>query len=353
MSRPREIKRTHRAAKEIRQIYRLLGIEGKPKILLYAGLAYFRIDPFYPVLCLDADTAVIEDRRFVEYEGDVYVNKYAVFALIGQSTAKVAEQIMDYFFELVNLIETKGSVAIDEVMSRRNLESEKKFKEKLAEYNSRTIDGLRKQLKSAEKTNDMLQNELQELRDRCDDSEMVRDELLSSNQTLTEILTKLSRYVRIKGSAKGQAYLDEIARSVDVADDEYDSDELEERSHAVVVEAARAKERLKKERTDARKKITKVRKKIRVDEGSQFALVESLIERVGDLARFDLVRFDERLREKSELLEMKLIEEDEFEYPHVFVCGFVGSIEAVKKVRLTFSKGLISRGVAEAIIDIV
>jgi hypothetical protein len=341
----KKISSKHEAAQELHKLYQLFGIDGDVPILLKDDLAYFCIEPLFPVLCLDKEQIHVLPGRYFKYKKQMFVNKYAVHSLIGQSTAVAAEQIMDYFFEILNLIESKGSVEIEDVMSRKEIEAEIKLNNQVNDYNVRTIKKYKKLLRESKKEAATAQAELAELLNKMASIEQMNEELLTSNQEMTEIITKLSRFVRIKGSDKGKKLVQKLQ-----LEDEYDTDELADNEPFVMLEAKDAKKKLATVRTGAKKKITNA-KKILHGPAGDFMLTESLIEKVYGIAKYDVVKFDEAHLEQSELLEQGVIPQEEFPYGSVCVYRFECDLKLVGKLRVIFSQGLISKPTALAIIN--
>ncbi len=101
-----------------------LGVQEKAEIYLYNQKAYININLILPVLSVSSEWFVknAENRlHYIIVGGKIFVNKYGLTKLLGQSKEAVAFDLQDYIYEVITKLETDGTVSTSDVKSRNKL----------------------------------------------------------------------------------------------------------------------------------------------------------------------------------------------------------------------------------------
>ena len=224
-----------------------LGVTSNLELYLCGSYVYINVDIILPVLLVDLawfrKNAEIPT-HYILIKKKVYINKYGMTKLLGQSKQPAAFMLQDYLYEIFYKVETDGSVSRDDLMSRKNLVS---LTEELTTYKA-----------IVEQTQNSLANTLEESKIISNDNatlEMENTQLIAQveqleydNETITKdletyktIANDLAKYVRFK--VKNPP---DIAYGDDLDDDDTDLELVEKKAA---------------ESSDALKKANKVRKK--------------------------------------------------------------------------------------------
>ncbi len=101
-----------------------LGIKDNIELYLCGKCVYINISVVLPVLSVDIEwfrkNAEIPT-HYIIIKKNVYINKYGMTKLLGQSKQPAAYVLQDYLYELFYKVETEGSVCKEDVVSRKKL----------------------------------------------------------------------------------------------------------------------------------------------------------------------------------------------------------------------------------------
>jgi hypothetical protein len=169
-----------------------LGVQTKAEIFLCNNTAYINIELVLLILSVELSWFIKNASSPEHYikmnNNSIYINKYGMTKLLGQSKEQVAYRLQDYIYELLYLVETKGKVSIDDVQSRHDLIDS--YHETLKEYKE-VNDTLRCDYALTDAENSKLKTEISKL---TDENEDLQDEL----KHITNIANKLAKYVKLK-----------------------------------------------------------------------------------------------------------------------------------------------------------
>lgn len=229
-----------------------LGVEFKTELYLCNQQAYINANLIMPILSVTEQWFLANSESPLHYikvktaagKSSLYINKYGMTKLLGQSKEAVSFRLQDYLYELLYRVETQESVSKEDVVSRKQLikmsEDLEMYQTAITKSTNETIElkesneMLRYEYANADIERTKLKNEIAVLHESVKDLE----EEVSVYKT---IANKLARYVRIKSkNPPGEAYDDSL-------EEEYlDTEEIDEVTELKITsDAIKAKSQLK------------------------------------------------------------------------------------------------------------
>lgn len=206
-----------------------LGLTSDVELYLCGELIYIKIDMLLAILSVDvkwflknAETPL----HYIVLNKAIYVNRYGMTKLIGQSVQPAALRLQDYLYDLFYHVETDGVVYRDELKSRDKL---LELTDELHTYKT-IIETSRATLEEAKESNDCLRNDyalveqenanlLKQLSQKEDEISTLQEEI----DSYKAIATKLTRYVRVKSANPPDEAFSDL---VDIEEDLEDSPQI-------------------------------------------------------------------------------------------------------------------------------
>jgi hypothetical protein len=229
-----------------------LGVTGKAELYLCNSNAYLNADIILPVLSVpiqwflknaETPTHYIKIKPKSGGTSQVFVNKYGMTKLLSQSKEAVAFKLQDYLYELLYKVETEGTVAKDDVSSRRQLV---KMTTDLDMYQSTTSAAILETIELKESIN-TLRTDYAETMAEClrlnvenEKHEATIKDLEIDLNNYKNIANKLAKYVRINSKKPPTEAYDD---SLDTEDNPEDMDEVT--SLKITSDAINAKKQLR------------------------------------------------------------------------------------------------------------
>ena len=176
-----------------------LGCKKAVSFYKYNDLVFTEIDIFLPILSVDIQWFLKNSRKSIHYVKrgrKIYINKYGLTKLLAQSYEPCAFKLQDYIYEVIYRLETKGTVSIDDVSSRKELKraleelDEQKNLNATLEYNYKAqksqlhcmendVEILQLQIDEQIKRNKMLSNENDDLERKISEIKHINHKLAS------------------------------------------------------------------------------------------------------------------------------------------------------------------------------
>lgn len=225
-----------------------LGVTSKAELYLYNANAYININIILPILSVDLSWFVKNaeiNTHYIKLSKGVYINKYGMTKLLGQSKEVISFKLQDYLYDIFYQVETKGSVTRSEIKSRDELIKAANLSDKLEDVTKelelyQTVEMSNRDLITNLSTSfEILKNdyaaldaENQILNDKFIDLQDDYKQLSIEHNHLQLIANALAKHVRIKKSNVPEAYDDNL----DVED--IDTDTLDSTDEKKIMEAA-------------------------------------------------------------------------------------------------------------------
>lgn len=225
-----------------------LGVTSKAELYLYNANAYININIILPILSVDLSWFVKNaeiNTHYIKLSKGVYINKYGMTKLLGQSKEVISFKLQDYLYDIFYQVETKGSVTRSEIKSRDELIKAANLSDKLEDVTKelelyQTVEMSNRDLITNLSTSfEILKNdyaaldaENQILNDKFIDLQDDYKQLSIEHNHLQLIANALAKHVRIKKSNVPEAYDDNL----DVED--IDTDTLDSTDEKKITDAA-------------------------------------------------------------------------------------------------------------------
>lgn len=224
-----------------------LGVTYKVKIHVENNLSYINCQVLLPILSVDLKWFLKNAESPIHYvtvKKEIYVNKYGMTKLLGQSKEAVSFKLQDYLYELLYLVETNGTVSIEDSESRDVLLDELKLYKTIENNNAEIVQEATENLAQLKMDYGVLENKFDKLTSINEELEGELFEAKASAEHFKTIAEKLARYVRAKSKARPAEADDE---KLELEDDDEISD------LQVVEEAIHAKKLLKVKKAQTKK----------------------------------------------------------------------------------------------------
>lgn len=239
-------------SKQLSTFVASLGVPYEVELYSHAETTYINSEVLLPILSVDIQWFIKNAEsplHYIKINKQIFINKYGMTKLLGQSKQPAAFKLQDYLYEIFYKVETEGFVERDSVESRKKLLSMSGQLETfrtVAQKNQQLIEEAQEAAKVAQLDCDAYAAENNKLKKENEQLESENKELTQDLETFRSIANKLSRYVRAKSkNPPDEAYDDNL--------DQEDDDEISELK--VVREAIKAKALLKEE-SKGRAKVT-------------------------------------------------------------------------------------------------
>lgn len=167
-----------------------LGIEKNPDIYLYNNTAYLDITPLLNILSVQLQWFIKNSEsplHYITIKKNVYANKYGLTKILAQSKEYVALKLQDYIYEVIYKLETKKTVSIDDLVSRKELQKtlqELDLYKSALSHKDTVVKETTDELSQIQTDYAIVNNEYEELKEKY-------NELLESNKELDNKYTKL------------------------------------------------------------------------------------------------------------------------------------------------------------------
>jgi hypothetical protein len=247
------IKKTTPQTAQLETFVSSLGVQFGTELYLCNQQVYLNADVIMPILSVQMKWFLQNSETPLHYiriktktgTSGIYINKYGMTKLLGQSKEAVAFRLQDYIYELLYKMETQDSVSKEDLVSRTKFI---KISEDLTMYQNaasksaeesielkESIESLRYDYANADSEREKLKNNVTTLQEYI-------KELESDVESYKTIANKLARYVRIKSKNPPNEAYDE---SLDVDADD-DAEELDEATDLkITTDAIKARSKLK------------------------------------------------------------------------------------------------------------
>jgi hypothetical protein len=190
------------ATKQLDIFTRSLGVKEKATLYMYGEHAYINADLILPVLSVD-ETAFKKSARngahYIVIKKKLYVNKYGLTKLLAASEEEAAYILQDYIFEVIYKLETGGSVAIEDIDSRKQLclkMAEIEVQDIALINNKNELHAMADRLMELSSDYSVVELENIKLKKTVDDLQFMIDESKLDYNSLFKQAKKLARYVR-------------------------------------------------------------------------------------------------------------------------------------------------------------
>lgn len=247
------IKKTTPQTAQLETFVSSLGVQFGTELYLCNQQVYLNADVIMPILSVQMKWFLQNSETPLHYiriktktgTSGIYINKYGMTKLLGQSKEAVAFRLQDYIYELLYKMETQDSVSKEDLVSRTKFI---KISEDLTMYQNaasksaeesielkESIESLRYDYANADSEREKLKNNVNTLQEYI-------KELESDVESYKTVANKLARYVRIKSKNPPNEAYDE---SLDVDADD-DAEELDEATDLkITTDAIKARSKLK------------------------------------------------------------------------------------------------------------
>ena len=119
-------------SKQLQVFVRNLGATETAELYMVGNLAYMKINLLLQLLSVSEKWFInnsveytfdsLEIPHYIKLKKGIYVNKYGITKLISQSKEAVAFKLQDYIYEVIYKLEKNGTVSMDDIESRKELE---------------------------------------------------------------------------------------------------------------------------------------------------------------------------------------------------------------------------------------
>lgn len=207
-----------------------LGIKHNIELYLCGEYVYINIDILLPVLLVDPvwfrKNAEIPT-HYILIKKNVYINKYGMTKLLGQSQQPAAFMLQDYLYEIFYKVETDGTISRDSIVSRSKLialAEEISTYKAIIEKNQDAVELAKEEAKSVMNDNSILELENNKLIEQITQLETDTVELNTEIDYYKNLASTLAKYVRVRAKKPpNEAY----SESLDDLDDPDNDNEAE------------------------------------------------------------------------------------------------------------------------------
>lgn len=237
----------------LRKFFNGLNITQHSLIYMFGDHAYIDANALVPVLKVSLTKFVNSSKRgehYIHIKRVLYVNKYGLTRLIGNSNTEASRRLQDYIFEVIHRLETTGMVRVEDVESREKLldltdqlrvsHIENSHNVQLLKQVQDDLTELRTDYREASARSDEYQSKLNATEQELAELQLHFDKYHS-------IATRLARHVRFSSNIKSRVTHD-AADEVSDLSDESDSEVSKERITRAAVLAKKEFSRIKKEK---------------------------------------------------------------------------------------------------------
>ena len=179
-----------------------LGVNSNLELYLCNDFVYINVDILLPVLLVDLTwfkkNAEIPT-HYILVKKNVYINKYGMTKLLGQSKQPAAFMLQDYLYELFYKVETEGSANRDDMVSRKKLlalEDTLSTYKSIIERSQNDMEIAQEESKSAINDCAALEAENAKLSDQLSETEDENETLKKDLDVYKSIANNLAKYVR-------------------------------------------------------------------------------------------------------------------------------------------------------------
>lgn len=199
-----------------------LGVTANIELYLCSNFVYINIDVILPVLSVDVawfKKNAEAPTHYIFIKKKIYINKYGMTKLLGQSKQPAAFMLQDYLYEIFYKVETEGVVVRDSVASRKKLVA---LSEEVATYKSMieqtqdAVEAAREETKTLINDCATLELENTKLLDQLDQAEFNIETLTKELDIYKNIANKLAKYVRVKSKQPPDEAFSDILEEEDL-----------------------------------------------------------------------------------------------------------------------------------------
>ncbi len=212
-----------------------LGITFKAELYLCNSNAYINIDIILPILSVELSWFLKNAEspiHYIKLSKGIYINKYGMTKIIGQSKEAVSFRLQDYLYDIFYQVETTGIAQKSKIISRdelikvaklstqvSHLSNELKMCQNTELINKQLITDITSSYEAFKNDYSVLEMEHKNLKKKYSDLEDEHNKLQYEYNNIKSIASTLAKYVRTKRSDIQEAYDDILD-----ADDDTDTD---------------------------------------------------------------------------------------------------------------------------------